>query len=125
MSGKIYAATHAAPTPATLGVAVIYMGAAHTDAIGRRTTSNAYLNIKAGRIGGSTFTAGVYTWGTDINIDSDITIKGDKNSKFIFQSAGNIVAASGAPGSGVTVRESPPATPYHLRPTPSPIPPTP
>jgi hypothetical protein len=49
-----------------------------------------------GLISGTTFKAGVYTWGTDINFSSDIYIKGDDKDVFIFQSSNNVIAGTGA-----------------------------
>ena len=79
-----------------LTTAVLDMEAAWTDAFSRAYTGAANFNIKAGFISGGTFTEGVYQWGSDVNFDSEIYIKGNKDSRFIFQSTGNVIAGSGA-----------------------------
>jgi hypothetical protein len=107
VSGKVYAANYAGATsatslygttPATLTIAVLNMEAAYTDASSRAYTGagTENLNIKAGLISGHNFTEGVYHWGSDVNFAKDISIKGNKDSHFIFQSTGNVIAGSGA-----------------------------
>ena len=54
------------------------------------------LDINVGDISGTTFTEGVYRWGSDVTFSSDITITGNKDSKFVFQSFGNVIASDGA-----------------------------
>jgi hypothetical protein len=97
ITGQAYAANYAAPTPAIMTTAISDMETAYTDAVGRTvtdTTNN--LNVKAGLISGTTFTEGVYQWGSDINFSDDIYIKGNKDSRYIFQSSGNVISGSGA-----------------------------
>ena len=72
------------------------MEAAYTDAAGRSTTDPDNLNIQSGLISGTTFTPGVYRWGSGVTFTSDIYIKGNRDSLFLFQSSGNVVAGSGA-----------------------------
>ncbi|KAJ1467360.1 hypothetical protein T484DRAFT_1859048 [Baffinella frigidus] len=96
LTGQAYAASFAAPTPATLTTAVLDMGIAYTDASQRVTTSPANLNINAGAISGLTFTPGVYKWDSAITFGGDIYIKGNRDSLFIFQTVSNIVAGTAA-----------------------------
>jgi hypothetical protein len=98
VTGKAYGADYASPTPSELTLAVADMQTAYTDAAGRHTSepSAEHLNVKQGLISGTTFTPGVYTWGTDINFASDIYIKGDATDQFIFQSTGNVIVGTGA-----------------------------
>ena len=39
-------------------------------------SNSTYINIKAGLIAVTTFTAGVYNWGSDVDFGSDITSRG-------------------------------------------------
>ena len=72
--------------------------AAYTDASGRGWTGTAdtNLNVKAGTITGETFKPGVYQWGSDVTFTDNIYIKGNRFSRYIFQSTGNVIAGSGA-----------------------------
>ena len=94
--GRAHAADYTSPTPSMMTSAVLDMQTAYNDAKSRPLSDGANIDIKAGLISGETFTAGVYNWGSDINIASDIYLKGDEDSKFIFQSTGNVVVGSGA-----------------------------
>ena len=48
MTGKVYAASHAAPTPAYMTAAISSMGTAYTDAAGRAYPS--YIELNGGDI---------------------------------------------------------------------------
>jgi len=96
VTGKCYAADYASPTPSKMTTAIGDMETAYTDAAGRAISDNANLNVKAGLIAGETFTAGVYNWGSDVNFASDIYLKGNIDSIFLFQTTGNVVAGAGA-----------------------------
>ena len=76
--------------------AILDMEAAYTDAAGRALSDSAHLNVKAGLVAGETFTAGVYKWGSNVGFASDIYIKGNKDSLFLFQTTGNVVVGAGA-----------------------------
>lgn len=76
--------------------AVLDMEAAYTDASSRAFSGADYLNVEGGLIAGTTFTEGVYHWGSDVNFASAISIKGNKDSRYIFQSTGNVIAGSDA-----------------------------
>ena len=53
-------------------------------------------NIKPGLISGTTFTASVYKWDSDVTFDPDIYIEGSSSDHFIFQITGNLIVGSGA-----------------------------
>jgi hypothetical protein len=93
VTGNAYASTYASPTPTNLGIAVGDMMTAYTDAAGRLNSDAARINLKTGLIGGETLTAGVYTFGTDVNIGTDVTISGSATDVFIIQIAGNLIQA--------------------------------
>ena len=46
------------------------METVYNDAAGRSSAGD--FNLKEGSVGGTTFKAGVFTWGTYVNIASDI-----------------------------------------------------
>jgi hypothetical protein len=92
ITGKVYASTYASPTSSNLTNAVSNMETAYTDAAGRAAGST---ELYAGNLSGKTLTAGVYKWGNDVSINTDVTLNGGLNDVFIFQIAKGITQASG------------------------------
>jgi hypothetical protein len=99
---KIYAANYAVPTPSNLTTAVLDMQTAYTDAASRNPPD--HLNLGSGNLGGLTLAPGLYTWGSAVNIPTDVTIAGGANDVWIFQitndldlsSAKKIILSGGA-----------------------------
>ena len=92
VTGKIYAANYASPTPANLTTAVSNMEAAYTDAAGRKNPN--FTELYAGDISGKTLVPGLYKWGTNVVANKNVVLKGSSDSVFIFQIAGNLTVAS-------------------------------
>ncbi len=95
VSGKLYAADMAVPTPVNLGTAILDMETAYTDAAGRPAGVGANLNLGAGILNGQTLVTGTYTWGTNVAISGNITISGGPNDVWIFQISGTLTVSSG------------------------------
>jgi len=93
VTGKVYAPDYAAPTPDNLTTAIGDMQRAYTDAAGR--TIPDFTELGGGQIGGLTLVPGLYKWGTDVLISSDVTLSGGPNDVWIFQIAGKITQANG------------------------------
>jgi len=93
-TGKAYAASFAAPTPSLLTVAVGDMGTAYTNAAGRTNGNADRINLGAGEIGGQTLTPGVYTFGSSVSVNSNVTINGTAEDIFIIQMTGNLMVAA-------------------------------
>jgi hypothetical protein len=93
VTGKVFAANYAAPTPANLTTAVSNMEAAYSDAAGRAPD---YTELHAGILGGQTLVPGVYKWSSGVSILSDATISGTATDVWIFQIAGDLTVGSGA-----------------------------
>jgi len=91
VSGNIYAATYAVPTPANLTTAIHNMEAAYTDAAGRAAD---VTELGSGNIGGMTLSTGVYKWSSALSIPTDLTLSGDANAVWIFQIAGGLTVSS-------------------------------
>jgi Ice-binding-like len=91
VTGKIYAADYAAPTPANLTTAVSDMLLAFTDAAGRAPD---VTELGAGTIGGMTLSAGVYQWSSAVLIPTDLTLNGSATAVWIFQIAQNLTLSS-------------------------------
>lgn len=89
--GRLFAADYAAPSPGILGLAVLDMQAAYTDAAGRAPD---FTELGAGNIGGLTLLPGTYKWSNAVNIPTDVTLNGGPNDVWIFQIAGGITQAS-------------------------------
>ncbi len=84
VTGKVYAANYAVPTPTTMTTAVSNMETAFTDAAGRATPDATELG--AGNISGLTLVPGLYKWGTGVLVSSTgVTLTGGPNDVWIFQ----------------------------------------
>lgn len=93
VTGHVYAADYTSPTPSNLTTAVSNMETAYTDAAGRATPD--FTELGSGEIGGLTLVPGLYKWGTNVLISTDVTLHGGPNDVWIFQIAGGITQASG------------------------------
>jgi Ice-binding-like len=92
VTGNVYAADYAAPTPANLTTAIGNMQTAYTDAAGRPTPD--HTELAAGNIGGLTLPPGLYKWSNTVSIPTDVTLTGGPNDVWIFQIAGGVTQAS-------------------------------
>lgn len=98
VTGKIYVVDAAGPLPCAvtdataLTAAVGSMETAFTSAAGRTLPNSTELG--AGEIGGLTLAPGLYKWGTDVLISTDVTLSGGPNDVWIFQVAGKLVQAN-------------------------------
>ena len=92
VTGKVYAADYAPPTPSNLTTAVGDMELAFTDAAGRAPD---VTELGAGNIGGMTLDPGVYKWGTGLLIPTDVTLTGSATGVWIFQIAQDLTMSSG------------------------------
>lgn len=96
VTGKVYAADYAAPTPAKMTTAVSDMEIAFTDAAGR-TVPAAITELGAGDISGMTLAPGLYKWGTGLLITSaGVTLSGGANDVWIFQIAKDFTVGNSA-----------------------------
>lgn len=93
VTGSLYAADYAVPTPATLTSAVGDMELAFTDAAARAPD---ITELGEGNVGGMTLARGVYRWGTGLLIPNDVTLTGTATDVWIFQIAGDLTMSSGA-----------------------------
>ena len=96
VTGKIYAANYADPTPANLTTAVLNMQAAYTDAAGRSNPDA--TELYSGNLSGRTLAPGLYKWSTGVSIDpaTNVTLAGSATDVWIFQIAGDLTLNSGA-----------------------------
>jgi hypothetical protein len=92
VTGKVYAADYAVPTPSNLTTAVGDMELAFTDAAGR---APGVTELGAGNIGGMTLAPGVYKWGTGLLIPTNVTLNGLETDVWIFQIAQDLTVTSG------------------------------
>lgn len=91
VTGRVYAADYAAPTPTDLSNAVLAMQTAFSDAAGRAPDAT---ELGAGNIGGMTLAPGVYRWSTGLTIPTDLTLNGGASDVWIFQVAQTLDVAS-------------------------------
>jgi hypothetical protein len=95
VTGKLYAADMANPTPANLTTAIGNMETAFTDAAGRSLPD--FTELGAGNISGKTLVPGLYKWGTGVLITSaGVTLSGGPNDVWIFQIAQDLTVGNGA-----------------------------
>jgi hypothetical protein len=95
VTGKVYAANYAPPTPSKMTTAVSDMRTAFTTANG--LTTSPIVNIYAGNISGRTLPGGLYKWSTGVLISNvGVTLKGGPNDVWVFQIAQNLTVANSA-----------------------------
>jgi hypothetical protein len=87
VTGKVYAADFAVPTPSTLTAAVSDMDTAYTDATGRADPD--FVELHSGMLGGHTLDPGLYKFATAIGFADDCTLNGTATDRWIFQIAGS------------------------------------
>jgi len=92
VTGKVYAANMAVPTPGLLTTAVNNMITAYNDAAGRPSPD--FLELATGNIGGKTLTPGLYKWTTTVTVPGNVTISGGANDVWIFQIDGDFVMSA-------------------------------
>jgi len=93
--GDLFAASYAAPTPATLTTAISNMQTAFTNANG--LVNPGFTNLASGAIGGLVLTPALYKWTSSVTISaSGVTISGTSADVFVFQIAGTLTVAAGA-----------------------------
>jgi hypothetical protein len=101
VTGRVYAADYASPTPSNLITAVSDMQTAFTDAAGRAA---GVTELGAGNIGGRNLVPGVYKWSSGVTIPTNLTLTGSATDVWIFEiaqvltvsSATRVVLAGGA-----------------------------
>jgi hypothetical protein len=96
VTGKIYAATYAAPTPANLTTASGNMLTAYTDANGKAPAGGGLTTAcpGVGNFGGRTITPGVYTCTTDVLIPTgtNVTLKG--SGIYVIRTTGGLTQSA-------------------------------
>ncbi len=97
-NGILYTVNAAGPLPCSVTAATLLTSAvgdmqtAYLDAAGRVRPD--FTELGSGEIGGKTLTPGLYKWGTDVSISTDVTLTGGPRDVFIFQISGGIKQAS-------------------------------
>lgn len=94
VTGKLYAANYAVPTPANMTTAIGDMYTAYVDAAGRSLPD--FTELYAGDISGKTLAPGLYKWSTGVLMSTNVTLSGGPNDVWIFQISGDLTMASGA-----------------------------
>ncbi|MHB1493355.1 MAG: ice-binding family protein [Thermoplasmataceae archaeon] len=94
VTGDMYAANYASPTPTMLTASINDMKTAYTNAQGR--TNPGYINLGAGNVNGMTLVPGLYKWSTGLLLTTTVTLKGNASSVWIFQIAGKLTVGNGA-----------------------------
>jgi uncharacterized repeat protein (TIGR02543 family) len=96
VTGKVYAADYAAPTPAKMTTAVSDMETAFTTANGL-TTPAPIVGLYAGNISGRILPPGLYKWATGVLITNEgVTLAGGPNDTWVLQIAQDLTVNSSA-----------------------------
>ena len=96
VSGKVYAADYAAPTPANLTTAVSDMETAFTTA-NNLVVPAPIVGLYSGNISGRILPAGLYKWSTGVLItNAGVTLTGGANDTWVFQIAQNLTVDNSA-----------------------------
>jgi hypothetical protein len=96
VTGKVYAANYAPPTPSKMTTAVSDMKTAFTTANGM-TFPAPIVNLYAGNISGRTLSPGVYKWSTGVLISNvGVTLYGSSDDVWVFQIAQNLTVNNAA-----------------------------
>ncbi len=93
VTGSLYGADMAPPTPTKMTSAIGDMETAFTDAAGR--TLPAFTELGAGDVSGLTLVPGLYKWGTGLLITTGVTLEGSATDVWIFQIAQDLTVSSG------------------------------
>ena len=91
VTGRVYAADFATPTPDMLTTAVNDMQTAFTAAAGRAPD---VTELGAGTIGSVTLAPGVYKWSSALQIPTSVTLSGSATDVWIFQIAQDLTLSS-------------------------------
>jgi len=95
VTGRVYAADYAPPTPTKMTTAVSDMETAYTDAAGR--TNPDQTELGAGDITSMTLAPGLYKWSSTVLVSAaGVTLSGGASDVWIFQIAQNLEVADGA-----------------------------
>jgi len=96
VTGKVYAADYAAPTPAKMTTAVNDMETAYTTANGL-TAPAPIVDLYAGDISGKTLPGGLYKWSTGVLItNAGVTLTGGPDDTWVFQIAQDLTVNNSA-----------------------------
>ena len=96
VTGNVYGASHAVPTPSNLGTAVFDMETAYLNAEGRQGATQDKAELNSGSVEGLTLTPGLYKWSSNVGFTSSVTFAGSDTDIWILQIAGDVVVGSGA-----------------------------
>jgi hypothetical protein len=96
VTGAVYAADYAEPTPTNMTTAISDLNKAYVDAAGRTLPDATELG--AGNISGMTFAPGLYKWSTGVLVDpsTTVTLDGGANDVWIFQISADLTLSSAA-----------------------------
>ncbi len=92
VTGKLFAADFAPPTPSNMTTTIGDMELAFTDAAGRAPD---VTELGAGDISGATLTSGVYKWSSGLLLAGDLTLTGSATDVWIFQIAQGLTVSNG------------------------------
>eukprot|EP00964_Phaeocystis_antarctica_P066386 scaffold40105_cov54-Phaeocystis_antarctica.AAC.2 len=96
VSGRLYAADYAVPTPAMMGAAIADMGTAYADAAARVAPDT--IELGAGNVNDMSLTGGLHKWSSSVSFTDSLTFDAGTNPStvWILQIAGSLNLGVGA-----------------------------
>jgi hypothetical protein len=92
VTGQVFAADYADPTPADMTAAISDMESAFSEAADRAPD---VTELGEGDIGGMSLPPGTYKWSTGLLVPTDVVLEGGANAVWIFQIAGDLTVSNG------------------------------
>ncbi len=92
ITGNVFAADMADPTPINLTTAVNDMTTAYNQAAG--LTLPDFVELGAGNIGGQTLVPGLYKWTSTVTAPTDVVLSGGADDVWVFQISGDLTISS-------------------------------
>ena len=98
VTGRLYAADYAIPTPSSMTTAISDMETAYTDAAGRDTPPPDTVELGAGDVSGMTLPGGLHKWSSSVSFTDSLTFDAGTNPStvWILQIAGSLNLGVGA-----------------------------
>jgi hypothetical protein len=94
VTGRMYAAEYAPPTPVNVVKAMRDMRSAYS--ISARREMPHAKNLGNGSIDKMTLPPGLYRWDSDLAIENSVTLKGNSKDVWVFQVEGDLIVSDGA-----------------------------
>lgn len=93
VTGQVFAANNAVPTPTNLTTSIGTIETAYTTAAGRNPPD--FTELASGNLGSLNLAPALYKWSGNVTVPLNLTLTGSATDVWIFQIAGNLSLESG------------------------------